>query len=80
MVAPFQVSLLLNCCYRRQHPPTDITLTKYSASSSNSVAFEFDATDAKSKQYSDVNPNVGRKGIKQFTIALKDQEGYFSPN
>ncbi|MDD2549852.1 MAG: hypothetical protein PHD00_07125 [Bacteroidales bacterium] len=56
-------------------PPTGITLAKSGASGSNSVTFEFDATDAMSKQYSDVNPNVGRKGIKQFSIALKDQQG-----
>jgi len=56
-------------------PPTDITLSKYGASGSNSVTFEFDATDVMSSYYSDVNPNVGRKGIMQFTIALKDQEG-----
>lgn len=56
-------------------PPTGITLTKHAASGSQSVTLTFDATDAMSKLYSDVNPNVGRKGIKQFSIVLKDQDG-----
>lgn len=56
-------------------PPTGITLAKHAASGSQSVTIEFDATDAMSKNYSDVNPSVGREGIKQFSIALKDQGG-----
>jgi chitodextrinase len=53
-------------------PPTDITLSKRSTSS-QSITLNFDAFDVMSKKYSDVNPDVGRKGIKQFTLALKDQ-------
>ena len=54
-------------------PPTDIALSKRSASS-QSVTLNFDAFDVMSKKYTDVNPDVGRKGIKQFTLALKDQD------
>ena len=55
-------------------PPTNLSLTPIS-NTPNSVTLGFEAWDEMSNNYSVVNNTVGRRGIKQFVIAIKDQNG-----